>query len=82
MGDTGLRLKPKNLGLGYLGSDNTQNPQGGANCTAPQVYGINQCYTNFTQDDLVQPQTGDYQGLDVNGTSKKCAIVPLKRTLM
>ena len=64
IGDTGLRLKPKNLGLGDLGSDNTQNPQGGANCTAPQVYGINQCYTNFTQDDLVQPQTGDYQGLD------------------
>ena len=54
-GDTGLRLKPTNLGLGKLG-----DPP----CDAPEVYGIHQCYLNFTEDDLTQEQTGSFQGLD------------------
>ncbi len=61
MGDTGLRLKPSNLGLGKLGSDNSPE---GPDCTAPPIYGINQCYTNFTQEDLTQNQTGSFQGID------------------
>lgn len=57
MGDTGLRLKPSNLGLGDLVS-------GKSPCNGPQVYGIHQCMFNFTKDDITQPQTGSYQGLD------------------
>lgn len=61
-GDTGLRSKPTNLGLGKLGDDESKS--GGYNCTAPDVYGIKQCYTNFTQSDLSQEQTGSFQSID------------------
>jgi len=54
-GDTGLRLKPSNLGLGNLG-----DPP----CNASEIYGIHQCFLNFTKQDLVESQTGSYQGLD------------------
>ncbi|KAL7532817.1 hypothetical protein ACHAWF_004252 [Thalassiosira exigua] len=61
MGDSGLRIKPTNLGLGKL---NSKNLPDGPDCTAPEIYGVHQCYTNFTESDLTQSQTGDYQGLD------------------
>ncbi|KAL3765302.1 hypothetical protein ACHAW5_006087 [Stephanodiscus triporus] len=62
-GDTGLRSKPKDVGLG----DCSDSP-------LPTVYGIPQCPVNFTEADLnVQSKinnhtnpniTGDYQGND------------------
>jgi hypothetical protein len=55
--DTGLRIKPYNLGLGDVVT-------GEPPCNASTVYGIHQCYLNFTQNDLKQPQTGNFQGLD------------------
>ena len=55
--DTGLRIKPTNLGLGNIAT-------GEAPCNASTVYGIHQCPFNFTQQDLNQPQTGNFQGLD------------------
>jgi hypothetical protein len=55
--DTGLRIKPSNLGLGNVAS-------GEYPCNATTVYGIHQCYVNFTKDDLKEPQTGSFQGLD------------------
>ena len=56
VGDTGLRLKPTNLGLGKLG-----DPP----CNGTKVYGINQCLENFTASDLDnQSQAGSFQGLD------------------
>jgi len=54
--DTGLRSKPKNVGLG--------------DCKGPKFYGIPQCEVNFTQADLnVQnlpnPNiTGDFQATE------------------
>jgi hypothetical protein len=51
-GDTGMRSKPKNLGLGALGK---------GNCTAPEVYGIPQCAKNFTEADLTEQPTGSFQ---------------------
>jgi hypothetical protein len=59
-GDTGLRSKPGNVGLGE--------------CNGTKLYGINQCQRNFTEADLnvtsrvlnhTNPDiTGDYQGND------------------
>lgn len=62
IGDTGLRMKPDNLGLGELGKNNLPD---GPDCTAPEIYGIHQCKTNFTQADLnYSSMSGSYQGLD------------------
>jgi len=62
-GDTGLRSKPSNLGLGKLGSDSSLD--GGNNCTAPEVYGVAQCYVNFTPAEIdTGEQTGSFQGND------------------
>jgi hypothetical protein len=48
---TGLRSKPKDLGLGK--------------CKGPEIYGVNQCESNFTQSDLNQEeQDGSFQSLD------------------
>jgi hypothetical protein len=55
--DTGLRIKPKNLGLGNVAS-------GEPPCNSTTIYGIHQCFLNFTKEDLTQPQTGSFQGLD------------------
>eukprot|EP00804_Cyclotella_cryptica_P008753 CCRYP_018463-RB/>CCRYP_018463-RB protein AED:0.03 eAED:0.03 QI:300/1/1/1/0.66/0.5/4/814/481 len=55
--DTGLRIKPSNLGLGNVAS-------GEPPCNSTTVYGIHQCLLNFTKEDLTQPQTGSFQGLD------------------
>ena len=62
-GDTGLRIKPTNLGLGKLGKtpDNSKNR---FDCNGPKVYGVSQCLTNFTEADLTEPATGSFQGLD------------------
>jgi len=60
LGDTGMRVSPTNLGFGNLGKDNTNS--GGPDCTAPKIYGINQCYTNVTEADLIEKPTGSFQG--------------------
>ena len=61
LGDTGMRVKPTNLGLGKLGNDNNPN---GVDCAAPEIYGIHQCYTNFTKEDLTDTPEGSYQSSD------------------
>jgi hypothetical protein len=55
--DTGLRIKPSNLGLGNIAT-------GEAPCNSSTVYGLHQCPFNFTQEDIKQSQTGSFQGLD------------------
>ena len=64
LGDTGMRIKPTNLGFGKLGNDNS--PDGGFDCTAPESYGIHQCYANVTKtkEDLTETPKGSYQSLD------------------
>lgn len=52
MGDSGLRVKPKDLGLGKCKS------------SGYELYGIPQCDENFTQADLNSSEvSGDYQSL-------------------
>ena len=50
------------MGLGKLGDDNTAD--GGYNCNGPQIYGVKQCVTNFTEADLTEDPAGSFQGLD------------------
>jgi hypothetical protein len=55
--DTGLRIKPSNLGLGNIAN-------GEAPCNSSTVYGLHQCLINFTKEGLIQEQTGSFQGFD------------------
>ena len=50
------------MGLGKLGDDDTAD--GGYDCNGPQIYGVKQCVTNFTEADLTEKPTGSFQGLD------------------
>ena len=61
LGDTGMRINPTNLGMGKLGDDNAPD---GVDCTAPEVYGIYQCYTNVTEELLTVVPEGSYQSTD------------------
>ena len=51
IGDTGLRVKPTDVGLGECSS-------------GPQVYGVHQCPFNFSEADLNSTVDGEFQGLD------------------
>ena len=52
VGDTGLRVKPKNLGINC------------SSATSPPLWEVPQCPENFTQDDLTGfPVQGDFQPL-------------------
>ena len=62
-GDTGLRIKPTNLGLGKLGKNQT-NSDNRFDCNGPKIYDVSQCLTNFTKADLTETATGSFQGLD------------------
>lgn len=57
LSDTGLRIKPRNLGLGDVST-------GEEPCNAPPIYGIHQCPFSFTETNLTQSQTGNFQGFD------------------
>ena len=53
-GDSGLRSKPTNLGLGKLGD---------GDCKGNRIYGIDQRERNFTESDLTEQQEGSFQSL-------------------
>lgn len=66
IGDTGLRVKPKNLGLQQC---RQQQQQQGSSSGSSMLYGIQQCAgggaVDFTQADLDQAEVrGSFQGLD------------------
>ena len=64
LGDTGLRIKPSNLGYGKLGADSAST--GGYDCkNAGEFYGINQCFANITEADINSKEaSGSFQSID------------------